>query len=296
MQQRTRAALLGGAILLVGCDDKGVVTPDVPAELIPVGTVLDLLDPELSQWEVWIGVPHSSVQGLPEGTPQSADVTQGTPMGLDADVLDIFTTFEDEGETVLHVSGEIYGGLTTKAAFRNYHLQMQVKWGEQKWEPRLNDKRDSGLLYHCRGQHGAFWKVWKACLEYQIQEGDFGDFIPLAGVKASFRGRQEESQILYDPAATTYAQSSGQYISAIKEPDSPHGVWNKVDLYVYEDSAIHVVNDEVVFILKDALSVEGRPLVQGQIQLQSEAAEVFFKDMKLRPIEALPASLMASGG
>ncbi len=282
------------AWLLSGCADKSVQTLPAPVATIPAGIVIDLLDADLSQWEVWIGVPHSSVQGLPKGTPHSADVTQGTPMGLDSDVLDIFTTFEEEGETILHVSGEIYGGLTTKAAFRNYHLQMQAKWGDKKWEPRLNDKRDSGLLYHCQGEHGAFWKVWKSCLEYQIQESDFGDFIPLAGVKASFRGTLEGGNPKYDPTASTYVKSDGHYISAIKEPDSPHGEWTKVDLYVFEDRAIHVVNDEVVFALKDALTVDDRPLVEGQIQLQSEAAEVFYKDITLRTIEALPADLIAS--
>ena len=31
----------------------------------------DLLDPQLSQCELWMGVPHTSVKGLPEGTPQN---------------------------------------------------------------------------------------------------------------------------------------------------------------------------------------------------------------------------------
>ena len=46
---------------------------------------VDLLDAKLSQWEVFLGVPHSSVTGLPEGTFQSDDVTKGTPLGLNND-------------------------------------------------------------------------------------------------------------------------------------------------------------------------------------------------------------------
>jgi hypothetical protein len=32
-----------------------------------------------------------------------------------------------------------------------------------------------------------------------------------------------------------------------------------------------------------------QPLTTGKIQLQSEAAEVFYKDIKIRPLAAMPA-------
>ncbi len=261
----------------------------------PAPAPQQLLDPELSQWDTWMGIPHSSVAGLPEGTFQSDDVTTGTPMGLNNDPLNVFTTFEEDGETILHVSGEIYGGLTSKVSFENYHLQLQVKWGDKKWPPRLEQRRDSGLLYHCQGDHGAFWQVWKACLEYQIQEHDFGDFIPLAGVKGSFRGHPEDdtenSRIIFDPSADYLLDQQG-YRHATREPDYAHGEWNTVDLYVVGDRAIHVVNGEVVFAIKDALGVDDKPLTSGQIQLQSEAAEIFYKNVTIRPIDSLPEAFV----
>lgn len=54
---------------------------------------IQLLDASLSQWEVFVGVPHFSVTGLPEGTFQSKDVTQGTSLGLNNDPEKVFTTF-----------------------------------------------------------------------------------------------------------------------------------------------------------------------------------------------------------
>jgi len=51
------------------------------------------------------------------------------------------------------------GGLTTRESFSNYHLCVDVKWGERKWEPRLALPWNSGLLYHCTGPHGAFWNT-----------------------------------------------------------------------------------------------------------------------------------------
>jgi hypothetical protein len=41
--------------------------------------------------------------------------------------------------------------------------------------------------------------------------------------------------------------------------------------------------------------VEGReaPLTRGRIQFQSEAAEVFYRHIAIRPIDAIPARVLA---
>jgi hypothetical protein len=63
-------------------------------------------------------------------------------------------------------------------------------------------------------------------------------------------------------------------------------------LITYGDKAIRIVNGKVVMALSNSrYLVNGveKPLVHGKIQLQSEAAEVFYKDMKIKPISAMPA-------
>ena len=106
----------------------------------------NLLDKDLSQWDVWLGVPHTSVQGLPADTYKAENMQTniGQPIGLNNDQKQVFRTIEENGEILLAVSGEIYGGLTTKQEYQNYHLKLQFKWGEKKWAPRLDVKRDSG--------------------------------------------------------------------------------------------------------------------------------------------------------
>lgn len=250
----------------------------------------DLLDADLSQWETFIGVPHSSVKGLPEGTFQSEQVTKGTPMGVGNDPKNIFTTYEKDGETILHITGEIYGAITTHKEYENYHFQTKMRWGEKKWEPRLDQKRDSGILYHCHGVNGAFWKVWKSSLEFQVQESDLGDFINLAGPKVKAPFNKGEKRSVY-AMGKKYEDWSG-YLHAAVEPDAPHGEWNTLDLYVVGDKAIHVVNGQIVMSLSDALDKNGKTLTKGQIQIQSEAAEVEYKQMKLRPISEFPAVLV----
>lgn len=250
----------------------------------------ELLDSDLSRWDRWLGVPHSSVEGLPEETFKSGDVHSGKPLGLNNDPKSVFSTMQVGDETWLHVSGEIFGGLVSKESYQNYHLQLQFKWGEKKWEPRLNDKRDSGIIYHSRGEHGAFWKVWKAGLEYQVQEKDMGDFIPLAGPTAQFRLHTDGKREVFD-LDSEYTTAKG-YTHCLLEPDFPIGEWNTLDLYVFEDSAIHVVNGVVVMAIKHAVDATGNPLISGQIQLQSEAAECYYKNIRITPIESLPEDLM----
>ncbi len=91
-----------------------------------------LFDETLSNFEVWIGIPHNTVEGLPEGIFLSNNVHNGIPLGLNNDLKKVFTVEKEAAEIVLKVSGEIYAGLTTKESFKNYHLSVMFKWGDKK--------------------------------------------------------------------------------------------------------------------------------------------------------------------
>lgn len=254
-----------------------------------------LLDPSLSHWDAFIGTPHKTVMGLPEGTELSEDGMKGKPLGFNNDPKKVFSTFQEEGTTVLKVSGEIYGGLTTKKEFSTYHFETEFKWGTQKWEPRLDKKLDSGILYHCHGEHGKFWNVWKASLEYQVQEGDLGDYFGLCGVEVKARVLKEDGKgAVHDP--TQPWQSDPGYIGARPEVEEPNGQWNKLEIHVIGDSAIHLVNGKMVLSIAEARTKNGDPLTAGEIQLQSEAAECYYRKMKITPMEEFPADLAAKAG
>jgi len=199
-----------------------VAITKTPGVTVEAGDWTNLLDKDLTQWEIWMGVPHTSVTGLPEGTSQHDKSSKGEPMGLDNDVKNVFTTVKDGDDLLLHITGEIYGGLTTKESFKNYHLQMKHRWGEKKWP-----------------KHGSFWKVWKSCVEYQVQEKDYGDLYLLAGPRVTARASKlEGKKPRFDPKAD-YEKHKGN-ITASSEPDLPNGEWNTIDIYVLGDAAIHV--------------------------------------------------------
>ncbi|WP_158968936.1 DUF1080 domain-containing protein [Paraglaciecola sp. L3A3] len=283
---KNTALLIIGSLFLLSCQS----TTNSASNLTNEWT--DLLDKDLSQWELWMGIPHDSVKGLPAGTVTESNLNvHGDPsnaLGLNNDIKNVFSVIEEDGKPVLHITGEIYGGLTTLKEFENYHLSLQVKWGEKKWAPRLNAKRDSGVLFHCKGEHGAFWKVWKACQEMQIQEKDFGDYIPLSGPSGVIRTATQGGKQTYDPKGQYLSKVTG-YSHASHEPDYANGLWNQVDLYVVGDDAVFSVNGEVVMVIAQSKDKQGNPLTSGQLQIQSEGAEIFYRDIKIKDLKAIPA-------
>ncbi len=76
-----------------------------------------------------------------------------------------------------------------------------------------------------------------------------------------------------------------------KDVEKPFGEWNTLELICFEDKAIYIVNGEVVMSLSGSRYKDGnelKPLTKGKIQLQSEAAEVYFTDIEIKNIRSLP--------
>ncbi|MFY0627847.1 MAG: DUF1080 domain-containing protein [Reichenbachiella sp.] len=254
-----------------------------------------LLDDELTNWDKFLGVPHYSVEleGYEKG-----DGKEGTPVGLNKDPLNVFSVKNINGESILSITGEMYGGLSTKKEYENYHLSFEFKWGTKKYEPRLNDKRDSGILYHCQEPHGQFWNVWMRAPEMQVQETDCGDFYPLVGVgmdiKASKKMDGDRSFWVYDPQGDlrTFKTEPWSDCKKIANYENPGDEWNTLELICIGDKAYHIVNGKVVMALENSVvfDEDGRPstLTKGKIQIQSEGAEVFYKNIKIREVETLP--------
>src|SRR6478752_6366506 len=94
--------------LFSGCKDE-TNEPQKQPEPLPETDWVNLLDKDLTHWDKFIGVPHYSVNlpGYPKG-----DGMNGTPIGLNNDPLQVFKIEEENGQPVLHISGEIYGGLS----------------------------------------------------------------------------------------------------------------------------------------------------------------------------------------
>ena len=250
-----------------------------------------LLDKNLSSWEKYIGVPHFTVKGIDDAP--KGNGMKGTPLGLNNDPLNVFSTFEENGTTILKVSGEIYGGLTSKEIYEDYHLKLEFKWGETKWEPRLDKQRDNGLLYHCTGEHGAFWNVWMKSQEMQIQELDMGDYYGLAGGVNSIKATKKENEKpIYDKNGEENVRIT--LCRRQENFEKPNGEWNVLELVCLKGKSYHIVNGHVVMVLNNAENKTPNgfeKVTKGKIQLQSEGAEAYYRNIEIKKIKKLPKFL-----
>ena len=188
----------------------------------------------------------------------------------------------------------------TTATFTNFHLRLEVKWGESRWGKKAKLPRDSGLLYFCHGQPGDVDKTWPRSLEFQIQEKDFGDLYAL-GAQVTVAARTEKfgtnkTLYVYDPQGQPIVfqqkRPIGNRCCHWFDAEKPHGDWNTLDLICFNGDSIHVVNGQVVMRLRNAQRLDGAepaPLTSGAISLQTEGAEVFYRNVEIQPLEKIPA-------
>jgi hypothetical protein len=158
---------------------------------------------------------------------------------------------------VIHISGEEFGCLTTEKEYENYRLTVEFRWGEKKWPPRENAKRDSGILMHCVGPD----KIWTKSIECQIQEGDCGDFHMVGGTWITIDGKPTKSRVIKKTDA-----------------EKPNGEWNTIEVVCDGDKITNIVNGVVVN------EGTGASVTRGRILLQSEGAEVFYRKVDLEPL------------
>ena len=244
---------------------------------------------DLSGWDTYIGPDLDS----------SGKMLTGIPIGLNKDPKQVFTIVEQNGEKLIRISGESWGGISTLKEYDNFHLKLKFKWGNLSWGQKKNKKKDSGLLYYAVGQHGADYGAWMRSQEFQIEEGNSGDYWGVAGGIEDIRTIKRGTDYTYDPEGEliTFSAGSAAGRHSIKRGDAEKasGEWNELELYSFNGTSVHVINGEVMMVLLNSRQSDNgkeTPLIKGKLQIQSEGAEVFYKDIKIRSISSMPKSLM----
>lgn len=275
-------------ITILSCESNNK-KKDIESEWLPVWNGIDL-----TGWHSYLATPYN-LKADEEGNAIE-------PFGVDNDPLEVIKVVETDQGKAIRISGVAWGMIYTEEEYSNYHLKLKVKWGEDMHAPREKGPRDSGLLYNGFGEPGGA-EFWMNSQELQIQEGDMGDYWPVGNVEIDvpsvpyddkFYTYKEGAKLRTYYAAKilqTAAQDSLAKRRVFKAFDAerPYGQWNDVELIVFNDSSIHIVNGKVVMrLFNSRIKDSGKSLSSGKIILQSEGAEVFYKDINIKQIQELP--------
>ncbi|MBI4875892.1 MAG: DUF1080 domain-containing protein [Acidobacteria bacterium] len=205
---------------------------------------------------------------------------------------------------LLRISGEDWGGIATREAYRDYHLTLEWKWGPLVFEPRLKNARDSGILLHCVGADGARGGTWMESIECQIIEGGCGDFILVEGANRPSMTVEcrvgPDGQHYWQKGGAPVAKDRGRFnwygrdvewkdvlgFRGRAEVEKPAGEWNVSEAICDGSSVTNLVNGVVVNHGASASHT------QGKIMLQSEGAEILIRRFELAPVRK-PAAARA---
>lgn len=256
-----------------------------------------LLDKDLSSWDTYLS--YRFQDGYKGEQPADQNGTPIPPIGLNKDESGVFTVIKENNEPVLRVSGEIYGCVVTKQEYHNYRFRLKVKWGDKKYPPREKLLKDSGIMYHSVGEFGKdYWRSWMLSQEFQVMEGHMGDFWSQQSSSIEIKAFLPEGSMMNPVADESQpfiplgsGSEYGGFCLRSCNFESKPGEWTTLELISYEGKSLHIVNGKVVMILQNSrYKVNGKtvPLDKGKIQIQSEAAEVFYKDIEIREIDAMP--------
>jgi hypothetical protein len=249
---------------------------------------------DLENWDTYLGRPQSELEVPYLDIDENGHYTE--IFGLNNDPMEVFSVMEEDGINVIRISGYVWGGLITKEEYENYHIHLEYKWGELKHPPREELPRNSGLCYHSVGKYGVFWTFWMRSCELEIMEGGLGDFVRVdqvfANINAEFDSEISSPGYRYSAEGETTEVNYNTYkIFAGDDYEYTVGQWNSIDLYTFNQDAIHIINDQIVIHaeeITEMMNSEKVPLTKGKIQLQSEGAEIFYRNIYIEPINKLP--------
>jgi hypothetical protein len=209
---------------------------------------------------------------------------------------------------MLRISGDGLGYLATNAAYRDYHLIAEFKWGRWNAPTRAGKARDSGIFLHATGPDGNSVDAsgaYMAAVECQVMQGAVGDLMLIRGHGDD--GQEIPSRLTADTSPERDAEGwpwwrkNGTPITLNrwgrinwfgKDPhwsdtlgyrgahdvESRDSEWTRVECLCRDSRITVIVNGTVVNEARDVFPSAGKILIQ------CEGSEVFYRRLELRPL------------
>ena len=175
---------------------------------------------------------------------------------------------------------DTYGMMFTDKTYSKFILKFEYKWGSKIANNFSQFQYDAGCYYHVIDD-----KVWPKGLEYQIRynhlkeanhTGDFWATQPLAWYtsKDSSRFLSPKDGGVRIPKINEALACKTNAFNALNDQ------WNQCEIVVMEDKyAVHKLNGKIVNIATHL------QIKEGKIGFQSETAEIYYRDIKIKTFD-----------
>lgn len=154
--------------------------------------------------------------------------------------------------------GSVNGYLVTDKEYENYALRLQWRWGD-----KVTRGRNSGVFVHVSGPD----KIWPKAIEAQLMADHAGDFWLVDNFKLAVDPKRQDPKV------------ARHYFRTKDGVEKPVGEWNQYEIICKGDTIKLIVNGQVV---NEGTGAEAK---KGKILLQSEGAEIHFRNVELKPIK-----------
>ncbi len=211
-----------------------------------------------------------ALAGLPDARSAPAKLKGGIPLFNGKDLtgwrvyLDPRKKTEPEKiwsvkDGVIHCDGSVFGYLITEKEYGDYVLALQWRWGKKM----VGKGRNSGVFVHVIGPD----KIWPKAVEAQLMANHAGDFWLVDNFKLDV-----------DPARQD-KKTPRHYYRMKDHVEKEIGEWNQYVITCKGDTVRLEINGQLVNEGKNA------EVTRGKILLQSEGAEIEFRDIVLKHLK-----------
>lgn len=160
---------------------------------------------------------------------------------------------------VIFCKGKPAGYIITKKEYSDYVLRLEWRWAKK------GGRKNSGVFVHVSGPN----KIWPKGAEAQLMANHAGDFWLVGGFK-----------LKVDPARQDKRVSRHYFrMESAGKVEKPEGEWNQYEITCKGDEITLKINGKVV---NKGTAAES---TKGKILLQSEGAEIHFRNITLSPLK-----------
>jgi hypothetical protein len=159
---------------------------------------------------------------------------------------------------IIVVDGSVNGYLITEKEYGDYVLTLEWRWGE-----KVHRGRNSGVFVHVSGPD----QIWPKGVEAQLMADHAGDFWLVGGFKLQVDPKRQDPKI------------PRHYFRMKDNVEKPIGEWNRYEITCDGPKIRLVINGQLVNEGTDAEAT------RGKILLQSEGAEIHFRNIYLTPLK-----------